>query len=221
MSTDVLGHGRRGRSPACRSPTSCRQHVLDPLGMSETTWYVADDRADRLAALYTPTPGHRQGDALRRDGRAAPARRRRPRWAAAGCAATAGDYLRFAEMLRRRGELDGVRAARPRRRSTTWPATTCPATPTSRTFGRPLFSETTFDGVGFGLGVSVTHRPGDGRRCPAASATTAGAARRAPPTGSTRSSTSSCVFMTQLLPSNSLPLRSQLRQLVHAAILDP
>ena len=28
------------------------------------------------------------------------------------------------------------------------------------TFGRPLFSETTFDGVGFGLGVSVTDRPG-------------------------------------------------------------
>jgi hypothetical protein len=31
----------------------------------------------------------------------------------------------------------------------------------------------------------------------------------------------SVVFMTQLLPSNSLPLRGQLKQLVHAAVVEP
>ena len=45
-----------------------QEHVLDPLGMAETTWYVPADRAERLAALYMPTPGTGHGDALRHDG---------------------------------------------------------------------------------------------------------------------------------------------------------
>ena len=87
-------------------------------------------------------------------------------------------------------------------------------------FGRPLFAETTFEGVGFGLGVSVTLDP---------------VRAKVPGNigdfgwGGAASTTfwvdlvldMSVVFMTQLLPSDTHPLRSQLKQLVHAALVDP
>ena len=75
-----------------------------------------------------------------------------------GLCSTAGDYLRFAEMLRGRGELDGVRILAPR--TVRFMASNhLPGDADLTAFGRPLFTETTFDGVGFGLGVSVTIDP--------------------------------------------------------------
>ena len=53
-------------------------------------------------------------------------------------------------------------------------------TPTSRQFGRPLFAETTFDGVGFGLGFSVVEDPvAPATRAHAASSRWGGAASTA------------------------------------------
>jgi CubicO group peptidase (beta-lactamase class C family) len=86
-------------------------------------------------------------------------------------------------------------------------------------FGRPLFSETTFDGVGFGLGVSVTIDPvkakvpgsvGDWGWGGAASTNF-----NVDPVEDTV-----CIVMTQLMPSSTWPIRSQLKQLVHQALVD-
>ena len=87
------------------------------------------------------------------------------------------------------------------------------------TFGRPLFAETPFTGVGFGLGFSVTLDPlalhslsspgefGWG-----------GAASTAFWVDPVEDITA--IFMTQLLPSSTYPIRSQLRQLVYSALVD-
>jgi CubicO group peptidase (beta-lactamase class C family) len=86
-------------------------------------------------------------------------------------------------------------------------------------FGRPLFSETTFDGVGFGLLGSVTVDPmkakvpgsiGDHGWGGAASTTF-----WVDPVEDLV-----CTFMTQLLPSSTHPIRSQLKQMVRQAIVD-
>ena len=83
--------------------------------------------------------------------------------------------------------------------------------------GRPLFAETTFDGVGFGLGVSVTIDPvkakvpgnvGDFGWGGAASTK-----YWVDPVDDLM-----VVFLTQLLPSSTHPIRSQLKQLVHSAL---
>ena len=82
-----------------------------------------------------------------------------------GLCGTAADFVRFAEMLRRRGELDGVRLLAPG--TVDYMASNhLPGNADLTAFGRPLFSETTFDGVGFGLGMSVTIDPvkAQGRR---------------------------------------------------------
>ena len=85
--------------------------------------------------------------------------------------------------------------------------------------GRPLFSETTFDGVGFGLGFSVTVDPvkakvpgsiGDFGWGGAASTTF-----WVDPVEEI-----TCVFLTQLLPSSTHPIRSEIKQLVHQALVD-
>lgn len=86
-------------------------------------------------------------------------------------------------------------------------------------FGRPLFSETSYDGVGFGLGVSVAIDPVKAK---------VSYSRGEFGWGGAASTVfwvdpvldMAVVLMTQLLPSGTHPIRAQLRQLVKAAIVD-
>jgi CubicO group peptidase (beta-lactamase class C family) len=86
-------------------------------------------------------------------------------------------------------------------------------------FGRPLFAEMPFDGHGFGLGFSVLEDPVKARTLSSAGEFAWGGA----------ASTAFWVdpdedvtvgFYTQLLPSSTYRLRSQLRQLVYQALVD-
>src|SRR5205807_6386994 len=71
-----------------------------------------------------------------------------------GLVGTAADYNRFVHMLLQQGELDGVRLLGTR--TVQYMAQNhLPGGADLEAFGRPLFAETTFDGVGFGLGFSV------------------------------------------------------------------
>jgi CubicO group peptidase (beta-lactamase class C family) len=193
-------------------------HVLDPLGMTDTVWHVDADRADRLAALYAPAPGTRKAFRYDQMGARATIPPVAP-LGGGGLCSTAGDYLRFAEMLRGRGELDGVRVLAP---STVamMASNHLPGGVDLSAIGRPLFAETTFDGVGFGLGVSVTIDPvkakvpgnvGDHGWGGAASTN-----YWVDPIDDL-----TVVFLTQLLPSSTHPIRSQLKQLVHSALVAP
>ena len=87
-------------------------------------------------------------------------------------------------------------------------------------FGRPLSPRRAFDGVGFGLGFAVVDRPGRRTRCSARSGEYAwgGAASTAFWVDPLEDLT--VVFLTQLLPSSTHPIRPQLRQLVAQALVD-
>jgi CubicO group peptidase (beta-lactamase class C family) len=103
--------------------------ILRPLGMSDTSFWVGDGDAGRLAALYTPGT---DGTAVRMDALGNAARERPAMLSGgAGLVSTAADYHRFTQMLLHRadspaGELDGIRLLGPAR-SATWPATIFPA----------------------------------------------------------------------------------------------
>src|SRR5438094_950184 len=75
-----------------------------------------------------------------------------------GLVSTAADYHRFTQMLLGDGELEGTRllGSRTVRYMT---RNHLPDGADLEAFGRPLFAETTFDGVGFGLGFSVVDDP--------------------------------------------------------------
>lgn len=130
------------------------ERILGPLGMTDTGFQVVPEKTDRLAELYqetdeggiTPVPG-------------LPVRGR-PRFlsGSGGLVSSAYDFHRFMEMLRRGGELDGVRllsadgvALMTRNQ--------LPGGAVVRTFGAPVHQEPGNDGLGFGFNVSVVVDP--------------------------------------------------------------
>jgi CubicO group peptidase (beta-lactamase class C family) len=195
--------------------------VLRPLGMSDTSFSVDDDDAGRLAALYTPGPDRKAArlDAL------GDAARRRPAMLSGGggLLSTAADYHRFTQMLLHRadspaGELDGTRLLSPRTVGY-MSRNHLPGGLDLATFGRPLFAEYPFRGIGFGLGLAVVTDPVPGQVvCSPGELSWGGAASTAFWIDPQEQVTVS--FFTQLLPSSAHRIRPQLRQLVYQALTD-
>jgi CubicO group peptidase (beta-lactamase class C family) len=88
-----------------------QQRLLDPLGMRETGFYVADKT--QWLRIAEPLPGGRFGQKIRFGRRIAgilsPKSPRRWESGGAGMVATAPDYARFLQMLLNGGEFDGRR----------------------------------------------------------------------------------------------------------------
>jgi CubicO group peptidase (beta-lactamase class C family) len=215
VSTDVLGRVVEVVSGQSLDEFFA-ERIFGPLGMTETAFSVAADDAERLAALYSPDP--ETGRATRNAviGNIA----LEPPTALSGgggLVSTAADYNRFIQLLLNEGELDGVRLLGPR--TVRYMASNhLPGGADLEAFGRPLFAETTFDGVGFGLGFSVVMDP-VANKSPGSVGEFAwgGAASTAFWVDPVERMT--VLFLTQLLPSSTYPLRSQLHQLVHQALI--
>jgi len=216
VSTDVLG---RVVEVASGQPLDrfFEERIFSPLGMDETAFSVADADAERLAALYMPDPA--SGRAVRLDLLGDLALKRPSAFSGGGgLVSTAADYHRFTQMLLNEGELDGVRllGSRTVRYMT---ENHLPGGADLEAIGRPLFSETTFDGTGFGLGFSVLADPVKNKvlASPGEFAW-GGAASTAFWVDPVEQLTA--LFFTQLLPSSTYPIRPQLKQLVYQALVD-
>ncbi|MFJ8035590.1 serine hydrolase domain-containing protein [Streptomyces sp. NPDC096032] len=187
--------------------------ILGPLGMSDTGFQVPPEQAGRLAELYgeteeggiTPVPG------LPVHGR--------PRFlsGSGGLVSSALDFHRFMEMLRRGGELDGVRMLSAK----TVAAMTrnqLPGDAILREFGAPVHREPGMDGLGFGFNVSVVVDPSR-TLAPSSPGTYGwtGAATTAFWVAPRHDLT--VQFMSQVRP-KSLKLFPELRRLVHESIVD-
>lgn len=194
-----------------------RERIFEPLGMSDTAFWCTSDRAERISALYAAAPGTlaaTRADAADRGVYHEP----KLDGGGGGLVSTTGDYVRFAEMLRNRGELDGRRILAPR--TVEYMASNhLPGNADLTAFGRPLFAETSYDGVGFGLGMSVTLDP-VAAKVPGSVGDFGwgGAASTWFMVDPVEDLT--LTFMTQLMPSSTHPLRSQLKQMVHQALID-
>jgi len=193
-----------------------QQRILDPLGMVDTAFSVPESKVERFASCYGPTPdgGYVLVDDAYSSGFA------RPRTyfsGAGGLTSTAADYYRFCNMLLRGGELDGVRILGPR----TLALMTLNHLPGGKdlaTVGQ-LAGETTREGVGFGLGFAVLldnavaqiiGTPGEYYWGGAAST-----AFFVNPQEELI-----MVFLTQLRPSSTYPIRRELRATIYSAITD-
>lgn len=216
VATDVLGRVVEvagGRS----LDAFFQERILGPLGMVDTGFYVQESEVDRAAALYIPNSA--DGKALKMDG-LGPVITRPPAFLGGGGGlwGTAADYLRFVHMLLGRGALDGVRLLGSR--TVGYMARNhLPGGADLEEFGRPLFSESTYAGVGFGLGFAVVDDsaknklPGSGGEFSwGGAASTAFWCDPVEDIG--------VVFLTQLLPSSTHPIRSELKSLVQQALVD-
>jgi CubicO group peptidase (beta-lactamase class C family) len=192
--------------------------VLAPLGMQETVWWAQteQDRA-RLAALYVPNPA--DGTAVRYDALGDHALRAPGMLSGGGgLLSTASDYARFTSMLVNGGELDGQRVLSPRTlRYMT--RNHLPGGASLASIGRGMFAETAYDGIGFGLGFGVTADPVAAKvTSNPGEFTWGGYASTAFWVDPAEQLT--VAFYTQLVPSSTYPIRTELRQLVQAALVD-
>ena len=82
-----------------------QERIFGPLGMVDTSFYVAADKADRLARQYRPGNG---GELTRTDRGAFLIK---PKFfsGGGGLTSTAGDYMKFAQMHLNGGSLNGTR----------------------------------------------------------------------------------------------------------------
>jgi CubicO group peptidase (beta-lactamase class C family) len=216
MSIDVLGRVVEVLSGMTLGEFM-KKRIFDPLGMSDTAFHCAPEKQDRLAALYVPNPGDNRRRVRNDAGGASATKVPTADLGGGGLVSTTSDYLKFAEMLRGGGELNGVRILSPRTVSF-MASNHLPNNADLTAYGRPLFAETTFDGVGFGLGVSVTVDPIKSKVPGSVGDYGWGGAAS---TNFTVDPKEDLVYMvmTQLMPSSTWPIRSQLKQLVHQSFI--
>jgi CubicO group peptidase (beta-lactamase class C family) len=190
-----------------------REEIFAPLGMPDTAFQVSPEKLDRFAAVYRQAPG---GGLQPMDG---PDYSREPvfKSGGAGLVGTTADYLRFCEMLRRGGELDGQRILGPR----TLEMMLMNHLPGGGDLAGAALSADVVEvqpGVGFGLGFAV----GLGQVAsggPSAGDVYWGGAASTLFWVDPREDLS-VVFMTQLMPSGVIDFRGPLKSLVYSAIVD-
>ena len=190
--------------------------IFQPLGMTDTAFSVAPEKVGRFAANY-----QRGADKQLKliDDPATSAFTREPGFKSGGggLTGTTADYMRFCEMLRRGGELDGHRVLGPR---------TIELMHMNHLAGNKdltqlalgTFSETANEGVGFGLGFASTLGQVATGTLGAGDYYWGGAASTifwVDPKEEL-----SVVFMTQLMPSGSFNFRGQLKSIIYSAITD-
>ncbi len=217
VSTDVLG-----RIVEVVSGTSLdeffRTRIFEPLGMIDTAfWADTDEKRSRLASLYTRNPQDGSLLDIAAMGRGAEAE---PTMLSGGggTVSTMHDYHRFTQMLLNRGALDGTRLLGSRTVDY-MTMNHLPGNADLTEFGRPLFSETEYDGVGFGLGFSVVlDNAATKTLCSNGEFAWGGAASTAFWVDPAEELTA--IFLTQLLPSSTYPIRPELKRLTYQALVD-
>ena len=192
------------------------QRIFAPLGMRDTSFGLRDgDDVDSLARLYGAVPhGFAFLEAFDSAAHSQPAFLS----GGGGLVSTAGDYLRFVELLRRGGSYDGGRLLGSRTVAH-MVRNHLPGNADLESFGRPLYAETPLRGVGFGLGFSMVIDPARyGVVASAGDYSWGGAASTAFYVDPVEDLT--VTFYTQLMPSSTLPIRTYLRSLVNQALVD-
>lgn len=214
MSTDVCGRLVEVMSgqPLDRF---LQDRILGPLGMVDTAFFAPESDLHRCSPLYV-----RAGSGQLQVMAGARSMTRPPLFlgGGGGLVGTGPDYLRFCHMLRNGGELDGVRLLSPR----TVAYMTRNHLPGGRLLndlGQSTFAEVAMEGTGFGLGFGTVED----------AAATQNLANEGEYSWGGAASTAfwvdpaddiCVVFMTQLLPSSTYPIRRQLRAAVLQAVVE-
>jgi CubicO group peptidase (beta-lactamase class C family) len=195
--------------------------ILEPLGMTDTGFHVPAAKASRFAACYTPNA---EGKMDLQDDPAKSPYLSPPSFVSGGggLVSTAADYFKFAQAMLNGGVHIGTGGRHrliSRKTLDLMTANHLPGGVDLPAVSQSLFSEAQYDGVGFGLGF----------------ATTTNAAKTMMP-GSTgdffwggAASTFFwvdpveeviAIFMTQLIPSSTYPVRREVRTMLYSAMDD-
>jgi len=215
VSTDVVGH-LVSLASGLPFDEFVRTRILVPLGMHDTDFHVPESKVARFAECYVRSATGKLAPAQLGSFLAPP----RAPSGGGGLVGTAADYLRFCEMLRGGGALAGVRLVGPKTLAF-MRINHLPGGRNIADLASPgMFAEAAYQGMGFGLGFAMVTDPARyGVTASPGEFSWGGMASTAfwvDPVEDV-----SVVFMTQLMPSSSYPVRRELRTMVNAAIVDP
>ena len=212
-----------------------QQRILQPLGMVDTGFAVDPAEKDRYSSLYIPVIGgdmsnvgstKRGYSAAKRTGLRLQESSDKSIYfvpptchsGGGGLAGTIGDYARFCQMLLNGGELDGVRLLSPK--TVKYMRTNqLPDNCDMAAMGQPVWSETSYDGIGFRLGFAVVLDPVK------ASVITSRGEYHWGGAASTffwidPVEDLFVIFFTQLRPSSTYPIRRELRARVYQSLIE-
>ena len=192
-----------------------KEKVIRPLGMIDTDFHVPAAKHDRFAANYAAGAGGKL-DLIDDPAKSRYLAPRTVNSGGGGLVSTASDYLRFCKFMLNKGELDGARLLG---RKTVELMTMNHLKGDMADMGMPRFSESTYTGIGFGLGFSVTIDPAKAQIVGSPGEYAWGGA------ASTAfwidpAEDMAVVLLTQLMPSSTYPIRRELRVLTYQAIVD-
>ena len=218
IATDVIGHLIEVLSGQ-RLDDYLRTQIFEPLGMVDTGFTVPAGKIGRFAANYTRLPGSTEATLLDDPTDSPYTRPRALLSGGGGLVSTAADYVRFCEMLRRGGELDGKRLLGPR--TVAYMATN--HLPEGRDLASLAvsgsFSETRYEGIGFGLGFYVVVDPVRAQ-VPTSVGEYGWGGMASTAFWIDPAEELVVVFLTQLVPSTTFDFRGQLKAIIHGAIID-
>ena len=195
-------------------PEFLRARLFGRLGMVDTGFAVPDDKLHRFAANYE----RKRDKTLRLIGDPATSKyREEPSFPSGGggLVSTTADYARFCEMLRRGGELDGVRILGDRTLRLMY-MNHLPGEAELASVAMEGFTETAYEGIGFGLGFASTIDQIAASNISGGDYYWGGAASTIfwiDPVEDLF-----VIFMTQLMPSATFNFRGQLKNIIYSAI---
>jgi CubicO group peptidase (beta-lactamase class C family) len=214
VSTDVLGLIVQ-RVSGQKLDRFLAERIFEPLGMADTGFSVPSDRIDRLgdAWAFQPGKGAKVYDPGAKSAWAVP-----PRLVAggAGLVSTTADYHRFCSMLLNGGELEGARIVS-RKALELMTANHLPGGADLTEMSRSLFSEAVNAGQGFGLGFAVNLDPAR-TMLPGSKGEFYWGGMFSTAFFIDPVERLHMVFMTQLMPSSTYPVRRQLKTLIYSAL---
>ena len=216
VSTDVCGYLVEHFS-GMKLDKYFQKHIFDPLGMKDTGFSCAKEKVDRLASLYEQHP--KKGPVLVDPGGAKTARvkKRKMLSGGGGLLSTMSDYYRFCFMLLNQGELDGTRIIG-RKTLAMMSSNHLPDNKDLTEMSQSAFSETTYQGVGFGLGFSVILDPVKTQSLTDIGEYGWGGAASTVFWVNPKEEMV-VIFLTQLLPSSTYQVRRELRSLVYSSLM--
>ncbi|MEZ5681709.1 MAG: serine hydrolase domain-containing protein [Erythrobacter sp.] len=216
VSTDVLGIAVE-RISGMRLGEYFEKHIFAPLGMTDTRFGVAEGQSERLVDAYAYRPG--QSPKMINAG--ATSKLNQPGTfdsGGGGLIGTIADYHRFSTMLLNGGELDGARILSPKT-VRLMRTNHLPNNADLTEMSSSLFSEANNAGTGFGLGFAMVIDPAK-TLMPSSEGEFywGGAYSTAFFVDPVERIT--MVFMTQVYPSSTYPIRRQLKTLIYSALTD-
>jgi CubicO group peptidase (beta-lactamase class C family) len=192
-------------------------HILGPLDMVDTGFVVPADEAHRIPPAYALHPTEKMKLSDKAGADSAWTRSHKFQSGGGGLASTVADYHRFCRMLLNGGALEGVQIISPKTLEL-MTANHLPGGQDLTQLSKSLFSEAEMAGVGFGLGFASIVDP---------AATMTVCSKGEFFWGGMYSTAFFIdpvediimIFMTQLMPSSSYPIRREIKTMLYAALV--